>query len=110
LGREGYAIISSGVVNGKVVGYADFCAEAETAGMAETGEQDWTDRTKRFLKAELKRADVTYESLAEKMGNLGWTETKASVASKIGRGGFPASFFLAAMKAIGREHVSLEDI
>jgi hypothetical protein len=80
------------------------------AAMAETGEQDWTDRTKRFLKAELKRADITYEALAEKMGHLGWTETKASVASKIGRGGFPASFFLAAMKAIGREHVRLDDV
>jgi hypothetical protein len=78
--------------------------------MAETGEQEWTERTKRFLKAELKRADVTYEALAEKMAHLGWSETKASVASKIGRGGFPASFFLAALKAIGREHVRLEDV
>ena len=68
------------------------------------------ERTKRFVKAELKRADVTYEALAERMGHLGWTETKASVASKIGRGGFPASFFLAAMKAIGREHVNLADL
>jgi len=78
--------------------------------MAETGEQEWTERTKRFLKAELKRADVTYEGLAEKMIHLGWSETKASIASKIGRGGFPASFFLAALKAIGRKHVRLEDV
>jgi len=78
--------------------------------MAETGDQQWADRTKRFLKAELKQADITYEALAGKMGHLGWTETKASVASKIGRGTFPATFFLAAMKAIGREDVNLVDI
>ena len=78
--------------------------------MAETGEQQWADRTKRFLKAELKQADITYEALARKMAHLGWTETKASVASKIGRGTFPATFFLAAMKAIGREDVNLVDI
>ncbi len=78
--------------------------------MAETGDQQWADRTKRFLKAELKQADITYEALARKMGHLGWTETKASVASKIGRGTFPATFFLAAMKAIGREDVNLVDM
>jgi len=78
--------------------------------MAKTGHQEWTDRTKRFIKAELKHAEVTYEHLAEKMSDLGWTETKASVANKIGRGAFPASFFLVAMKALGREHVRLEEV
>jgi hypothetical protein len=36
-------------------------------------------------------------------------ETKASVSNKISRGGFPTSFFLAAMKAIGRDVVRLDD-
>jgi len=73
-------------------------------------EQDWGERAKRFVKAELKRADVTYEDLATRLTNMGMAETKASVSNKISRGGFPASFFLAAMKAIGRDVVRLDDI
>jgi len=73
-------------------------------------EQDWGERAKRFVKAELKRADVTYEDLAIRLTEMGMPETKASVSNKISRGGFPASFFLAAMKAIGRDVVRLDDI
>ena len=72
-------------------------------------EHEWADRAKRFLKAELKRADVTYEELARRLREHGLDETKHSVAAKIGRGTFPAAFFFAAMKAIGRESVNLAD-
>jgi len=37
-------------------------------------------------------------------------ETEASIASKLSRGIFAATFFLAAMKAIGREQVNLADV
>ncbi len=73
-------------------------------------EQDWGERAKRFVKAELKRADVTYEDLATRLTEMGMPETKASVSNKISRGGFPASFFLAAMKAIGRDVIRLDDV
>ncbi len=73
-------------------------------------EQDWGERAKRFVKAELKRVDVTYEDLAARLTEMGMLETKASVSNKISRGGFPASFFLAAMKAIGRDVVRLDDV
>lgn len=72
--------------------------------------QDWGERAKRLVKAELKRADVTYEVLADRLTEMGVPETKASVSNKISRGGFPASFFLAAMKAIGRDVVRLDDL
>ncbi|MBV9814029.1 MAG: hypothetical protein JO326_14870 [Acetobacteraceae bacterium] len=71
---------------------------------------EWGERAKRFIKAELKRADVTYEELAARLTGLGMPETKASVSNKISRGGFPASFFLASMKAIGRDVVRLDDL
>ncbi len=74
-------------------------------------ERAWTDRAKRFLKAELKRADVTYEELARLLReHHGLNETKVSVANKLSRGTFSAAFFLAAMKAIGRENVNLADL
>ena len=72
-------------------------------------EKEWTERTKRFLKAELKRAGITYEELAQRMTEMGLTETKVSVASKLSRGGFGAIFFLATMKAIGAEQIRLQD-
>jgi hypothetical protein len=73
-------------------------------------DHDWSERTKRFLKAELKRADITYEDLAARLSEMGLQETRASVSNKISRGGFPASFFVAALKAIGVQQVRLEDV
>ncbi|WP_282188947.1 DUF6471 domain-containing protein [Azospirillum aestuarii] len=75
-----------------------------------SAEQEWVDRTKRFMKAELKRRDVTYEDLARRLSEMDIPETKASVASKLSRGGFTAAFFLASMKAIGCPAVRVEDI
>ena len=47
-----------------------------------TIEHDLAERMKRFVKAELKRADVTYEQLAAKLRDMGFDETKVSVANK----------------------------
>lgn len=68
------------------------------------------DKAKRLLKAELKRADVTYEELARRLSDMGIKESKATVANKISRGMFSAVFLIAAMKAIGRETVSWSDM
>jgi Domain of unknown function (DUF6471) len=70
----------------------------------------WEERAKRFLKAELARADVGYRDLAERLKKHGLDETEASVANKLSRGTFPATFLLAALIAIGAEVVRLEDI
>jgi hypothetical protein len=76
----------------------------------EDREREWADRAKRFVKAELKRAEVTYEELANRLREHGLQETKASIAAKLGRGSFPATFFIVVMKAIGRQSVPLDDI
>lgn len=76
----------------------------------ETAEREMVERTKRFVKAELKRADVTYEELARRLQTMGHNETKTSIASKLSRGGFPAAFFITVMKAIGREQINLADV
>jgi hypothetical protein len=70
----------------------------------------WEDRAKRFLKAELKRADVSYRELAERLEGHGFKETEASIANKLSRGTFAATFFLASLVAIGCEAVTLGDI
>lgn len=73
-------------------------------------EREWAERAARHLKAELKRADVTYEELAEKLKAHGFEETKASVTNKLARATMSAHFFLASLAAIGREGVKLEEI
>jgi hypothetical protein len=73
-------------------------------------EEQWAERTKRFLKAELKRAAVTYDDLAVRLSKLGLPETKASVANKISRGTFSAVFLVATLKAIDCPNVRVEDL
>jgi hypothetical protein len=70
----------------------------------------WEERASRFLKAELKRADVTYEELAARLKKHGMDETKASIAAKLARGTFAATFFLATLTALELEGIRLEDI
>jgi uncharacterized protein DUF6471 len=78
-------------------------------GFAKT-EREWAEKAARHLKAELKRADLTYDELADRMKKHGFKETKASIANKLARATVPAAFFLAALVAIGAEVVRLEDI
>jgi hypothetical protein len=73
-------------------------------------EAEISEKTKRFVKAELKRADVTYDELAQRLSRMGIHETKVSIASKLSRGAFSATFFLAVMKALDRRTLSLEEI
>jgi hypothetical protein len=110
-----YAIVLADTarpVKHKVCGYAIFHGESANgeAMRVKDNERDWAERTQRFVKAELKRADVTYEELATKLREMGLRETKVSIASKLSRAGFSASFFVAVMKAIGRESVNLSDV
>jgi hypothetical protein len=74
-------------------------------------EREWTHRARRFLRAEIKRAEIGYAELARRLREEhGLPETEASIANKLSRGTFAATFFLATMKAIGRENVNLADL
>jgi hypothetical protein len=73
-------------------------------------EREWAERAARHLKAELKRANLTYDDLAEKLKKHGFDESKASIASKLSRATMSAHFFLASLAAIGRDQVTLQDI
>jgi hypothetical protein len=74
-------------------------------------EPEIADRVSRFLKAELKRADVTYEGLAERLAKHGLKgETVDSIKAKLKRGTFAATFLLACLAALELEGVRLEDL
>ncbi len=72
------------------------------------GEIDWHADVKALLKAELKRRNVSYRELAERLERLGVTETEQNIANKISRGGFSAVFFFQCLRAIGAKSVSLD--
>jgi len=73
-------------------------------------EREWADRARRFVKAELKRAEVSYAELARRLKEHGLEETESSITAELNRGTFAATFFLATMKAIGRETLNLADV
>jgi hypothetical protein len=74
-------------------------------------EEEWAERTRAYLKAELKRADVGYVELAKRLKKHGFKdETEASITAKLKRGTFTAIFLLACMAALEAEGVRLEDI
>jgi hypothetical protein len=101
--------LSIGIVNVKSVIY-DLDRSGVTLMAFAKSEAEIADRIARFIKAELKRADVTYEELAGRLKDHGLSETRDSIAAKLRRGTFPATFLLAVMAAIGRESVSLGDV
>src|SRR6185437_16001920 len=82
--------------------------EAEL-GLAST-EKELAEKTTRFLKAEMKRAGVTYAELAKRLEAHGLKETEASIANKLSRGTFQAAFFLATIAALELEGIRLEDL
>ena len=73
--------------------------------------KEWADRVRRFIKAELKRAGVTYAELARRLNDHGFEgETEASVNSKLVRGTFSVTFFLAVLAVLELEGVTLADL
>jgi urease accessory protein UreF len=73
-------------------------------------EREWADRVSRFLKAELKRAGIGYKELARRLNEHGLQETEDSISSKLGRGTFAVTFFLAVLAVLELEEVSLSDL
>jgi len=51
-----------------------------------------------------------YRELADRLEKCGLKETEASIANKIGRGTFSATFLLASLKVIQADNLRLEDV
>ncbi len=75
-----------------------------------TSEKELATRAARFLKAEMKRAGVTYAQLAGRLKEHGLEETEASITSKLARGTFAATFLLAVLAALELPGLSLADL
>jgi len=69
--------------------------------------RDWEDQVKGLLKAELKRRNVTYSQLVDKLGEIGVKETEPNVRNKLARGKFTAVFLLQCLEAVGAPELRL---
>ncbi len=70
---------------------------------------EWQERTKGLLKAELKRRNMGYRELAEKLTAMGIPESERNIANKISRGGFTAVFFLQCLEAMGCQSIRVAE-
>ena len=70
-------------------------------------DKDWQARVKGILKAELKRRNLSYRQLAERLEAMGIHESERNINNKISRGGFTAVFFVQCLIAIGANNVAL---
>jgi hypothetical protein len=79
--------------------------------MAITSESEWAERAAAFLKHKIREGEITYAELAKRLKKHGFkTESEASIANKLARGSFPATFFLACLAALELDGVALEEI
>lgn len=68
---------------------------------------EWEAKVKGLLKAELKRRNVTYAQLVEKLEAIGVHESEPNIRNKLARGKFTAVFLVQCLEAIGCRHLNL---
>jgi hypothetical protein len=69
---------------------------------------EWEARVKGLLKAELKKRNVTYAQLVDKLAAIGVKESEPNVRNKLARGKFTAVFMVQCLSAIGCQTLRLE--
>lgn len=72
-------------------------------------DQQWENKVKGLLKAELKRRNFSYQELVEKLAVLGVNETPENIANKISRGKFTAVFLMQCLDAIGCQTIRMDE-
>jgi len=75
----------------------------------ETKAKEYQDKAKGILRAEIKRRNLNYDQLAEKLAAIGVKESARNLSNKISRGGFTAGFFIQCLTAIGAHIVRLDE-
>lgn len=71
--------------------------------------RDWQSDVKGLLKAELKRRNLSYADLADRLSEIGIEEDRRNISNKIARGSFTAVFFVQCLEAIGVRNLHLKD-
>ncbi len=69
----------------------------------------WHEHSKRLLKSELVKRGISHEELAFRLNEIGITETKSGIDSKICRGTFSATFLIQCLHVIGCKNFSIDE-
>lgn len=69
---------------------------------------EYEEKAARLLKAELKRAGVTYKELVEKLAAIGVEEKEVNIRNKLARGKFSAAFLFYCLEAIECRSIRLD--
>jgi len=69
---------------------------------------EWEARVKGLLKAELKRRNVSYAQLVEKLAAIGVVDSEPNIRNKLSRGKFTAVFLIQCLEAIGVSSLRIE--
>ena len=69
----------------------------------------WEAKVKGLLKGELKRRNVSYGQLVEKLAAVGVVDSEPNIRNKLSRGKFTAVFLLQCLEAIGASSLRLSD-
>lgn len=80
-------------------------ANTGTGPMAD--QPEWENLVKGLLKAELKKRNVTYAGLVEKLAAIGVHETEPNIRNKLARGKFTAVFLVQCLRAVGAQELRL---
>jgi Domain of unknown function (DUF6471) len=70
--------------------------------------EQWQQRVRGLLKAELARRDVTYTELVNRLASIGVNQSEQNIANKLSRGTFTAAFFVQCLEAIGCRTLRLD--
>jgi Domain of unknown function (DUF6471) len=70
---------------------------------------DWQSLVKGMLRGEMKRRNLTYDQLAEKLTAIGIPTTARVLRTKVSRGGFAAVFMVQCFKAMGARVIRIEE-
>lgn len=71
--------------------------------------EEWQDRVRGLLRAELGRRNVSYGELVKRLGAIGVHESESNIANKLSRATFTAAFFVQVLDAIGCRVLRLKE-
>ena len=69
---------------------------------------EWEAKVKGLLKGELKRRNVSYGQLVDKLATVGVVDTEPNIRNKLSRGKFTAVFLIQCLEAIGATSLRLD--
>lgn len=71
-------------------------------------DDEWKEKAKGLLKAEIAKRNLNYIEVAEKLKKIGIDESPQNISNKIGRGTFSGIFMIQVLTAIGCNQLRLD--